>query len=64
MAQLAALVVYALVSIFTPGPNNVSSAAAGAKLGWKRSLPYRYGMGIALWPSSIVELTRNDFIVP
>lgn len=38
------LVSYILITTFTPGPNNVSCAAAGLKLGLRRSLPYMAGI--------------------
>lgn len=35
---------FALVTIFTPGPNTLSSGAMGMKYGYRRSLPYFLGI--------------------
>jgi len=35
---------YALVTTFTPGPNNITSTSAGTLLGYRRSLPYLAGI--------------------
>jgi cysteine/O-acetylserine efflux protein len=35
---------YAAVTTFTPGPNNISSAAVGMRLGFVRTLPYIAGI--------------------
>jgi len=36
-------ITYALVANFTPGPNNITSAAMGVLYGYKRSLPFLLG---------------------
>jgi cysteine/O-acetylserine efflux protein len=38
------LAAYAAVTTFTPGPNNISSAAIGMRLGFTRTLPYIAGI--------------------
>jgi cysteine/O-acetylserine efflux protein len=43
-SQLIALLSYIFATTFTPGPNNVSSTAAGTRLGYRRSLPYLAGI--------------------
>ncbi len=35
---------YAVVTTFTPGPNNISASAAGMRVGYRRSLPLLAGM--------------------
>jgi cysteine/O-acetylserine efflux protein len=35
---------YVFVTIFTPGPNNISSASMGMNYGYRRSLPYLLGI--------------------
>ncbi|MBI2418348.1 MAG: LysE family transporter [Ignavibacteriales bacterium] len=37
-------ITYAIVTSITPGPNNVSSASAGMQLGYRKTLPYLYGI--------------------
>ena len=38
------LVSYVIITTFTPGPNNISSAAMGVAYGYRRSLPYLFGI--------------------
>lgn len=38
------LLSYAVVTTFTPGPNNISASATGMRLGYRRTLPYLLGM--------------------
>ena len=40
----APFLVYALVTTFTPGPNNITSSAIGMRLGYWRTLPYIGGI--------------------
>lgn len=42
--DIVALVSYVLITTFTPGPNNVSAAAAGVSIGVRRALPYMAGI--------------------
>lgn len=39
-----ALLSYAAVTTYTPGPNNISAASMGVLFGYKRTLPYMLGM--------------------
>lgn len=43
-SELVPLITYILITTFTPGPNNISSTAAGVRLGLKKSLPYLLGV--------------------
>lgn len=43
---LVALVAFALVSSFTPGPNNMMLMASGANFGLRRTVPHAFGVGI------------------
>ena len=38
------LVSFAIVTTFTPGPNNISSAAMGVAFGYRRTRPYLFGI--------------------
>jgi len=38
------LVSFVIITTFTPGPNNISSAAMGVAYGYRRSLPYLFGI--------------------
>jgi cysteine/O-acetylserine efflux protein len=42
--QLLPFLSYAFVTIFTPGPNNISSASMGMNFGYRSSLPYLLGI--------------------
>ena len=42
--NLITLIYFVLVTTFTPGPNNISSASFGMVYGYKRTLPYMYGI--------------------
>ena len=44
MDLLLPLLSYAVVTTFTPGPNNISASATGMRLGYRRTLPYLLGM--------------------
>jgi cysteine/O-acetylserine efflux protein len=35
---------YAVVTTFTPGPNNIAASATGMRLGYRRTLPFLLGM--------------------
>jgi len=41
-----ALASYVFVTTFTPGPNNVSSTSSGMHLGYRKSLPYLFGIAL------------------
>lgn len=42
--QLSALVLFAFVSTFTPGPNNLMLMTSGANVGYMRTLPHMSGV--------------------
>jgi threonine/homoserine/homoserine lactone efflux protein len=42
--QLGALVLFAFVSTFTPGPNNIMLMTSGANVGFKRTIPHMLGI--------------------
>jgi cysteine/O-acetylserine efflux protein len=60
---------YAILTTFTPGPNNVSASALGLRLGYRRSLPYLLGitggfLAIMLASGLLTEfLTRNYALI-
>lgn len=43
---LAAFVVFALVTLFTPGPNNVMLMASGLNFGLRRTVPHLFGVSL------------------
>jgi threonine/homoserine/homoserine lactone efflux protein len=44
LEQLSALVLFAFVSTFTPGPNNLMLMTSGANVGYIRTLPHMSGV--------------------
>ena len=45
-STLMSLATFAMVTAFTPGPNNVMLAASGANFGFRRTLPHIFGIVI------------------
>lgn len=45
--DFAALATFVLVTTFTPGPNNITSASLGILQGYRRSLPFLLGISLA-----------------
>lgn len=43
---LTALFAFALVTVITPGPNNLMLMASGANFGFRRTLPHMLGIGL------------------
>ncbi|MGX1927240.1 LysE family translocator [Vibrio sp. NH-7] len=44
LQQLSALAMFAFVSTFTPGPNNLMLMTSGANVGYQRTLPHMLGI--------------------
>ncbi len=43
-SDMIPLISFVIVTTFTPGPNNISSAAMGVAYGYQRTLPYLFGI--------------------
>ena len=41
---MSGFIIYIMVSIFTPGPNNIFSSASSAKTGFFKTLPFMFGV--------------------
>jgi len=41
---IAAFVIFAVATLFTPGPNNIMLMASGLNFGWARTLPHGFGV--------------------
>lgn len=48
--QLGALALFAFVSTFTPGPNNIMLMTSGANVGFKRTIHICWALPLALVP--------------
>ncbi len=65
-SDLYAALTFILVTTFSPGPNTLSSATMGLIYGYRRSLPYRAGIGtgffmLMLFCAHISELLLQRF---
>ncbi|MFZ2812694.1 MAG: lysine transporter LysE, partial [Thermovirgaceae bacterium] len=47
--NFVALIPYVFVTTFTPGPNNISCAAAAARWGMRRTWGYLLGIGMGFF---------------
>ncbi|MGC9403727.1 LysE family translocator [Vibrio genomosp. F10 str. 9ZC157] len=46
LEQLGALLLFAFVSTFTPGPNNIMLMTSGANVGFARTIPHMLGVAL------------------
>ncbi|KII76559.1 LysE family translocator [Vibrio renipiscarius] len=51
--QLTALALFAFVSTFTPGPNNIMLMTSGANVGFNKSIPHMLGITIG-FPAMVI----------
>lgn len=60
------LLVFALLTSFTPGPNNLSSSIMGLNYGYKKTLPYLLGIAVGVFIllviSSLFSTMLLDFL--
>jgi cysteine/O-acetylserine efflux protein len=47
--DLLPLVSFVLITTFTPGPNNISSASMGILVGYRKTLPYLVGIAVGFF---------------
>jgi cysteine/O-acetylserine efflux protein len=57
---------YSFLTIFTPGPANVSASALGSRIGYRRSLPYLVGMAVGFFliltaSGLLTDLIRENY---
>lgn len=60
--ELFPLITYIIITTFTPGPNNISSATAGVQLGLKKSLPYLFGIAVGFFIVMLLAGYLNFFL--
>lgn len=53
--DFAALIPFLVITIYTPGPNNVSSAAMAAKFGMRRTWSYMFGIATGFFLLMIIS---------
>jgi len=56
------LIVYIVVTTFTPGPNNITAASSGASRGFRKTLPYLVGMVIGFFIIMLLSGFFNLFL--
>lgn len=54
---------YAVVTTFTPGPNNITASAVGMRLGYRRSLPCLAGMALGFFTLMFSSGLLTDFLI-
>jgi len=60
MPNLSAFISYVFITTFTPGPNNIMSMTNGTKYGFKKGLPFNFGVLIGFF---IIMLSLSFFSV-
>lgn len=53
---------YSLLTIFTPGPANVSASAVGSRVGYRRSLPYLVGINVGFCLALAASAFLTDWL--
>lgn len=46
---LLSFIIFTVTATITPGPNNITSAAAGVKIGYRRTVPYISGISLGVF---------------
>ena len=59
---MGAFVIYILVSIFTPGPNNLFSSASSSKIGITKTLPFMFGVFVGTFIVFFITGIFNVFL--
>jgi cysteine/O-acetylserine efflux protein len=54
---------YAVVTTFTPGPNNITASAIGIRFGYRRSLPFLTGMTLGFFSLMLFSGLLTDFLL-
>jgi len=54
---------YAVVTTFTPGPNNISASAVGMRIGYRRTLPYLAGMALGFFILMFASGMLTEFLL-
>ncbi len=54
---------YALITTYTPGPNNITSMVHGSRLGFKRSYPFNIGIYIGFTLVMIVSALFSQWVL-
>ena len=60
--QIFTLILFAIVTAFTPGPNNISAAYSGFNFGFKKTIPLMLGV-IFGWTTLLVSMEFGLIII-
>ena len=60
--QIFTLILFAIVTAFTPGPNNISAAYSGFNFGFKKTIPLMLGV-IFGWTTLLVSMDLGLIII-
>ena len=61
--ELIPLISFVIITTFTPGPNNISSASMGVMLGYKRTLSYLFGIATGFFIVMIACATLSTALL-
>ncbi len=59
---MSGFIIYILVSIFTPGPNNIFASASSAKVGFRKTLPFMFGVLLGTFIVFIITGLFNVYL--
>ena len=53
---------YAVVTVVTPGPSNLSASALASRVGFRKALPFILGNVVGLWAELTVSALLSEFL--
>lgn len=59
---MSGFIVYIIVSVFTPGPNNIFSSASSLKIGFRKTLPFMLGVFVGTFIVFYITGMLNVFL--
>jgi threonine/homoserine/homoserine lactone efflux protein len=59
---MSAFIIYILVSIFTPGPNNLFASASSSKIGVQKTFPFMFGVLVGTFIVFYITSLFNVFL--
>ena len=60
--QIFTLILFGIVTAFTPGPNNISAAYSGFNFGFKKTIPLMLGV-ILGWTTMLTVMASGLIII-
>jgi len=59
---MSGFIIYILVSVFTPGPNNIFSSASSLKVGFRRTVPFMFGVFVGTFIVFFITGMLNAYL--